>query len=196
MLCPHHPKHVPPISQPLSIICRLCGEACYFIYKLRDQQNGFWVRQHNGECGQNGRKYPLPVWSLLPSDLGHAAFLSRKSFSLWTVKLLLVHQESTQNSLFTGRHSETTFVLVIYFYYYFLKMVLLLCQAKRGASGFFYKGGSVIYLWLCWVFFAAHRLLIEVAFHYRAWALEHVGSVPVAQRLSCSAACGIFPDQG
>lgn len=81
MLHPHHPKHVQPEPQHLSIICRLCGEACYFIYKLRDQQNGFWVRQHNGECGQNGGKYPLPVWSLLPSDLGHVAFLSRKSFS-------------------------------------------------------------------------------------------------------------------
>ena len=28
------------------------------------------------------------------------------------------------------------------------------------------------------------------------WALEHEGLVVVAHRLSCSAACGIFPDQG
>ena len=29
-----------------------------------------------------------------------------------------------------------------------------------------------------------------------AWALERPGSVVVAHRLSCSAACGVFPDQG
>ena len=29
-----------------------------------------------------------------------------------------------------------------------------------------------------------------------SWALERMGSVVVAHELSCSAACGMFPDQG
>ena len=49
-----------------------------------------------------------------------------------------------------------------------------------------------------------HRLLIVVASlvaehrleECRLQKLEHVGSVVVAHGLSCSMACGIFPDQG
>ena len=63
------------------------------------------------------------------------------------------------------------------------------------------------YFWLCWVFVAVRRLSLVAAagaitshgggFSCRAaWALGHVGLVVVAHRLSCSSACGIFPDQG
>ena len=67
-----------------------------------------------------------------------------------------------------------------------------------------------IYFWLCWVFVAARRLsLVAVSGGYsllwasycggssccRAQALG-VRAVVVAPGLSCSAACGIFPDQG
>ena len=70
-----------------------------------------------------------------------------------------------------------------------------------------------IYFWLCWVFIAAHGLSLVVAsggyfslqcegFSLR-WLLllqstgpRLAGSVVVAHRLSYSAACGIFPDQG
>ena len=149
MLCPHHPKHTQPISQPLSITCRLCGEACYFIYKLRDQQNGFWVRQHNGECGQNGgnthylsEAYCLVIWGMRPFYLENPSLCKLSNSYLSIESQLKTH-------FFTGRPSETTFVLVIYFYYYFLRMALLPCQAKRGSSGFFYKGVGLIYLWLC-----------------------------------------------
>ena len=73
-----------------------------------------------------------------------------------------------------------------------------------------------IYLWLCWVFVAVHRLLIAVAslvVEHRLQAcglqqLQHRGSVIVihgpqnwfsscgAWGFGCSAACGNFPDQG
>ena len=78
-----------------------------------------------------------------------------------------------------------------------------------------------IYLWLCWVFLAAlgpssasahegyilvvmHRVLtvvVSLLVEHRLWAsrpqyLWCVDSVVVTHRLSCSTACGIFPDQG
>ena len=61
-----------------------------------------------------------------------------------------------------------------------------------------------IYFWLHWVFVAAYRLSLvaESAGSRRAGSLVAVlglhssGSVVVEYRLSCSVACGIFPDQG
>ena len=72
---------------------------------------------------------------------------------------------------------------------------------------------KIFYLWLCWVFVAVQPfsrcseqgLLLSCGTWTSpwdgfsccgAWALGHVGSVLVAYGLSCSAACGIFPDQG
>ena len=66
-----------------------------------------------------------------------------------------------------------------------------------------------IYLWLCWVFFAVYGLsLVAVSRGYSsscssrvshcggfscgAQALERVGFIAAAYRLSCSMACGIF----
>ena len=71
---------------------------------------------------------------------------------------------------------------------------------------------SFLNFWLCWVFVSGCRLLIAVA----SLAVEHglqglralvaaareapglrsIGLVVVAHGLSCSTACGIFPDQG
>ena len=66
-------------------------------------------------------------------------------------------------------------------------------------SSFFFFN-LLIYVWLRWVFLAtwafssaAHELLFEVA--PLVEALGHTGSVAVARGLSCSMACGIFPDQ-
>ena len=98
----------------------------------------------------------------------------------------------------------------ILFYFSFLKYCALL-------NTFFKK----IYLWLCWVFLAAlgppsvvasegytsvvmHGVLIAVVsllVEHRLWAsglryLWCVALVVVTHRLSCSMACGIFPDQG
>ena len=70
-----------------------------------------------------------------------------------------------------------------------------------------------IYLWLCWVFVSVRGLSLVVASRDHSssrcaglslsWPLllrgtgsRHAGSVVVAHRPSCSAACGIFPDQG
>ena len=70
-----------------------------------------------------------------------------------------------------------------------------------------------IYLWLCWVFIAAHGLSLVAAsgghsssrcvgfslsrpLLLRSTGSRRAGSVIVAHGPSCSAACGIFPDQG
>ena len=79
-------------------------------------------------------------------------------------------------------------------------------------SFFFHK--FIFYFWLCWAFVAARGLSLVVSrvgatLRCGVWA-SHCGgfsccgaqalgaraSVVVAQGLSCSAACGIFPDQG
>ena len=70
-----------------------------------------------------------------------------------------------------------------------------------------------IYFWLCWVFVSVWGLSLVVAsgghsssrcaglslswpLLFRSTSSRHAGSVVVAHGLSCSAACGIFPDQG
>ena len=80
-------------------------------------------------------------------------------------------------------------------------------------SLYFLKNYLSIYLWLCWVFVSARGLSLVVASGGHSssrcaglslsWPLllwstgsRRAGSVIVAHRPSCSAACGIFPDQG
>ena len=70
-----------------------------------------------------------------------------------------------------------------------------------------------IYLWLCWVFVSVRGLSLVAAsgghsssrcaglsllrpLLLRSTGSRHAGSVIVAHGPSCSAACGIFPDQG
>ena len=70
-----------------------------------------------------------------------------------------------------------------------------------------------IYFWLCWVFVSVRGLSLVAASggHSSSWCAglslswplllrstgsRRTGSVVVAHGLSCSAACGIFPDQG
>ena len=70
-----------------------------------------------------------------------------------------------------------------------------------------------IYLWLCWVFVSVQGLSPVAAsrghsssrcvglspsrpLSLRSTSSRHAGSVVVAHGPSCSAACGIFPDQG
>ena len=76
---------------------------------------------------------------------------------------------------------------------------------------FFYKFILFIYFWLHWVFIAAHGLSLVAAsrgysslqctgfsLRWLQLQLRLLGmraSVVVAHGLSCSAACGIFPDQ-
>ena len=71
----------------------------------------------------------------------------------------------------------------------------------------------LIYFWLCWVFVSVRGLSLVVAsgghpssrcaglllsrpLLLRSTGSRRAGSVIVAHGLSCSAACGIFPDQG
>ena len=70
-----------------------------------------------------------------------------------------------------------------------------------------------IYFWLCWVFVSVRGLSLVAAsgghsssrcaglslsrpLLLRSTSSRRTGSVVVAHGLSCSAACGIFPDQG
>ena len=86
---------------------------------------------------------------------------------------------------------------------------------------FFFKGVcfvlfcflNFIYLWLCWVFVSVRGLSLVVAsgghsssrcaglslsrpFPLRSTGSRRAGSAIVVHWPSCSAACGIFPDQG
>ena len=71
----------------------------------------------------------------------------------------------------------------------------------------FFKIINWFYFWLCWVFIAVHRLSLDAmnqghsalgpqASVVAACGFWGAGSVVVPHRLSCSAACGIFPGQG
>ena len=85
----------------------------------------------------------------------------------------------------------------IFLFFYFLKLFIYL----------------FIYFWLCWVFISVRGLSLVVASRghsssrcaglsllrpllLRSTSSRHAGSVVVVHGLSCSAACGIFPDQG
>ena len=78
---------------------------------------------------------------------------------------------------------------------------------------FFKKFYLFIYLWLCWVFVSGRGLSLVAAsgghsssrcaglslsrpLLLRSTGSRRAGSVVVAHGPSCSAACGIFPDQG
>ena len=78
---------------------------------------------------------------------------------------------------------------------------------------FFFLINLFIYLWLCWVFVSVRGLSLVAAsgghsssrcaglslsrpLLLQSTGSRHAGSVVVAHGLSCSTACGIFPDQG
>ena len=83
----------------------------------------------------------------------------------------------------------------------------------KGSFFFFFLKYLFIYLWLCWVFVSARGLSVVVASGGHSssrcaglspsrplllWSTDsrRTGSVVVAHGSSCSAVCGIFPDQG
>ena len=72
---------------------------------------------------------------------------------------------------------------------------------------FFFKNKFIylFYFWLCWVFVSVRRLSLVLAsgghslsrpLLLQSTGSRRAGSVVVAHGPSCSAACGIFPDQG
>ena len=83
----------------------------------------------------------------------------------------------------------------------------------NGVSFFFNILFIIIYFWLCWVFVSVRGLSLVAASGghsssrcaglslsrpplLRSTGSRRAGSVVVAHGPSCSAACGIFPDQG
>ena len=88
---------------------------------------------------------------------------------------------------------------------------------EMGDLAFFFffliKAPLFIYFWLCWVFVSVRGLSLVAASRgrsssrcaglslsqpllLRSTGSRHAGSVVVVHGPSCSAACGIFPDQG
>ena len=89
--------------------------------------------------------------------------------------------------------------------------VFLLCHL--GQTSFFFLIYLLIYLWLCWVFVSVWGLFLVAAsgghsssqcaglsllqpLLLQSTGSRRAGSVILAHGPSCSAACGIFPDQG
>ena len=93
---------------------------------------------------------------------------------------------------------------------FFIVRALVFCFCFCFFLNFIYL---FVYFWLCWVFVSVRGLSLVVASggHSSSWCAglslswplllqstgsRRTGSVVVAHGPSCSAACGIFPDQG
>ena len=102
-------------------------------------------------------------------------------------------------------------------FFFFFKAVTPRCDSDGNVTTnsiyIFLMIYLFIYLWLYWVFVSVRGLSLVVASwgHSSSWCAglslsrplllrstgsRRAGSVVVAHRPSCSAACGIFPDQG
>ena len=93
------------------------------------------------------------------------------------------------------------------------ELMLLALDSFSFLFFFFFKWELFIYLWLCWVLVSVRGLSLVAAseghsssrcaglslsrpLSLRSTGSRRAGSVIVAQEPSCSAACGILPDQG
>ena len=89
------------------------------------------------------------------------------------------------------------------------RWILNHCATREALFSFFFFKDVFwlylfIYFWLCWVFVSVRGLPLAAASggHSLSWPLlrstgsRRSGSVVVAHGPSCSAACGILPDQG
>ena len=116
---------------------------------------------------------------------------------LWVIFLLLL--------------SVIVFFPLICIYYFFFLILYIKCLWNE--SLFIFLKSFFIYLWLCWVFVSVRGLSPVVAsgghsssrcaglslsrpLLLRGTGSRRAGSVVVAHGSSCSAACGILPDQG
>ena len=103
-------------------------------------------------------------------------------------------------------HFINLFIFILFYYFYFwLRWVfvaacgLCLVAASGGYSSLRCAGFALRWLLLLWSTGSRHAGFSSCG----TWAsvvvdrgLQSTGSVVVAHGLSCSAACGIFPDQG
>ena len=111
------------------------------------------------------------------------------------------------NQLQKGRYCVILFFL---FFYFFLKTVQEHYYLKNVSHPFFFY---FFYFQLCWVFVSVRGLSLVAASggHSSSWCVglspsrplllrgtgsRRAGSAVVAHGPNCSAACGIFPDQG
>ena len=98
--------------------------------------------------------------------------------------MLLAYQNS-QISYLCAAHGTFPF-FIMYLLIYFLAALDLRCFAHAFSS---YSERGLLFV-------VVHRLLTAVASLVAEHGLYSTGSVVVAHGLSCSTACGIFPDQG
>ena len=95
------------------------------------------------------------------------------------------------------------FNLFILFYFFYLIFFFVCIWSSLLHTGFSLVAASGGYssLWctgfsLCWLLLLGAQALAAQASVVVACGLYSTGSVVVTHGLSCSAACGIFPDQG
>ena len=111
-------------------------------------------------------------------------------YQLWCFRL-----QVTEKSMWSSLHNEESLFSLFFFFNFYLFIYLF------------------IYFWLCWVFIFYVRassscskrghssswctgLSLSRPLLWRSTSSRRAGSVAVAHGPSCSAACGIFPDQG
>ena len=113
----------------------------------------------------------------------------------------------------TGPLGKSLFLLLMEYCSYFTDVIASLLSPGILLFSFLKKINLFIYFWLCWVFVSARglSLVAESGGHsssrctglslsrpllLQGTGSRRAGSVVVAHGPSCSAACGILPDQG
>ena len=136
--------------------------------------------------------------SVVPSFQGMSVLIANgcffgKQHSLVLLEKLFFSLTKIQQSIPKNRTSGLKRVSISSSLFFFLKSIYLFLAAlglhrcARAFSSYCERG---------LLFVAVCRLFTAVATHCRAGALGTWASVVVAHGLSCSVACGIFPDQG
>ena len=151
--------------------------------------------QHLWHKCQLPKKVPLRMWTVLCLYSNRTS----KVYFIWDYLQLF--------SLLFNKHS-----LVKHICYLELALIGTACLQNDLNVLFFFKFIYLFYLWLCWVFVSVRGLSPVAAsgghsssrcaglslsrpLLLRSTGSRRAGSATVAHGPSCSAACGIFPDQ-
>ena len=151
-------------------------------------------------------------------DLGHVALISLEKFSEGhsASTNTVITKEEELGSL--GGTPQQVWQPVIHslalatFFFFLKKDIYFTFFFFKGIPLFLFFIFLFIYFWLCWVFVSVRGLSLVVVsgghsssrcaslslsrpLLLRSTGSRRAGSVVVAHRPSCSAACGIFPDQ-